>query len=217
MDTMSLIDEYVEQDKRLQDPEVKREILANNLGLNFERLVKIGKGTYEIHYTNIYGDEIPLRVISRDEETYLQHDCVSEMAKKFPLFKGAIYNVNFEKMFQKKLISLATSVSVHTPSKRHFTEDDVGSLPSYTLAALITEYQRLEREYNPVINAIDDEQIDFLLARLLDPEKKSITMTGLTSNQTSSSLSRLLDILIELEVNTSITASLIDTLPEEQN
>jgi hypothetical protein len=215
--TMSIIDEYVEQDKRLQDPEVKREIVANNLGLNFERLIKIGKGTREIHYTKIYGEEIPLRVISRDEETHLQHSCVVEMAEKFPHFKGLLFNINFEKMFQKKLISLATSVCIEATSKRYLSEDEVGSLTSYTLAALVTEYERLEKEYNPTINQIDEEEVNRLLVRLLDPEKKSIIMTGLTSNQTSNALNKLLDVVIELEGNTSIIDSLIDTSSVNQN
>jgi hypothetical protein len=214
---MSIIDEYVEQDKRLQDPEVKREIVANNLGLNFERLIKIGKGTREIHYTKIYGENVPLRVISRDEETHLQHGCIVEMAEKFPHFKGALFNINFERMFQKKLISLATSVCIEAPHKRYLSEDEIGALPSYTLAALVTEYERLEREYNPAINEIPEEEVNLLLARLLDPTKKSIIMTGLTSSQIYSTLSKSLDVMIELGDITSIIDSLIDTSSVNQN
>lgn len=211
-----ILNEYIEQDPRLQDPKVKNEIRANNLGLNFERLIKIGKGTREIHYTKIFDKEIPLRLISRDEEDNLLYKCVLEMAEKFPQFKGKLYDIIFNKMYLKKQLSLATSVCIEVPNKRYLSEDETGSLPSSTFAAIVTEYQRLEKEYNPEINQIDDEEVNFLLGRLLDPTKKSTIMTGLTTSQMYSTLSRLLDILIELEDTTSIIDSLTDTSLDKQ-
>jgi len=212
-----ILNEYIEQDPRLQDDFVKKEIRANNLGLNFDRLIKIGKGTREIHYTKIFDREIPLRLISRDEEDKLLYDCVLEMAEKFPQFKGKLYDLIFNKLYLKKQISLATSPCIEASNyKRYLSEEEVGSLPSSTLAAVITEYQRLEKEYNPEINQIDDKQVDFLLMELLDPAKKSRTLIGLTTSQMYSTLNKLLDIVIELEDNTSITDSLTDTSLDNQ-
>lgn len=211
-----ILNEYIEQDPRLQDPQVKNEIRANNLGLNFERLIKIGKGTREIHYTKIFGKDIPLRLISRDEEDKLLYECVLEMAEKFPQFKGKLYDIIFNKMFLKKSISLATSACIEAPNKRYLSEEETGSLPSSTFAAIYTEYERLEKEYNPEINQIDDKEVDFLLMRLLDPTKKSIIMTGLTTSQMYSTLNKLLDIVIELEDNISIIDSLTDTSLDNQ-
>jgi hypothetical protein len=219
IDGKSVIDEYIEQDERLQNPQVTREIRANNLGLDFEKVLKIGKGTRETHHLNLYGKNIPIRLISLHEQRCLKHQCIIEMEKTYPYFKGRLYDINLDQLFLEKSISLATSSCIEAaniPGDRYLSEDDVGSLPPPTFAAIITEYQRIQLEYNPEINQIDDNEVDYLLMRLLDPTKKSIIMTGLTSSQMYSALSKSLDIMIGLEGITSIIDSLNSTSIDNQ-
>lgn len=219
---ISYIDEYIASDERLQANGVKTELIANH-GLRFERIMKIGKGAFEIHEINFNGQIIPIRLLTMKEQRELQHSTIIDMQRKYPEFKGALYNMNYEKLYQIKEISKATTVNPTIASckeikdTRRLTEDEVDGMSPPEFAYLVSEYQNLMRQYNPILNEVKDEEIDFLIGEILNPEKKSITIDGLTFAQTRGMLKKLSDILIELEDNTSITSSLLDISTINEN
>ena len=219
---MSYIDEYIASDERLQHNGVKAELIANH-GFNFERLMSISKGTFETHDITFNGKVIPMRLLSMKEERELQHQTIIDMDTLYPKFKGALYNINFEKLQLIKMISLATTVNPTIeackgiPDSRRLTERDVDQMAATEFAYIVSEYQRLQKEYNPIINEISDEEINLLIGEILNPEKKSITISGLTLLQMRSILMKLSDILIKLEGNISITDSLIDISTINEN
>ncbi len=213
---ISILDEYIASDERLQASGVKAELIANG-ALNFDRLMKIGKGTLEIHEIDFNGQIIPMRLLSMMEETELSHATIIDIERKYPAFKGQIKDMIFNKLYLIKQISRATTVnSIIATCKeikdtRRLTEDEVGNMSPSEFAYLVSEYQNILKQYNPIINDINDEEIDFLIGEMLNPEKKSITISGLTSVQMKGILMKLSDILLKLEDNMSITSSLIDT------
>jgi len=213
----SYIDEYTSQDERFNQPGVKAELIANH-GLDFERVVKIGKGTRTIHQVNINGIDVPMRLLSMEETAKLQHQTIIDMKTKYPEFKGLLYNLNFERIFNIKQISRATTVCKESanckeiPDTRYFTEDEISGMTAVEFASLLNAYIKLEADYNPVIDEISEESIVQLMEELCDPEKKSITIAGLTSAQMSKVLEKTYEMLIKLEENTSIIKSLQDML-----
>lgn len=214
------LDNYTQQDSRLQKPHVKTEIIANNLGLNFERSAKIGKGVREIHEVNIFEDVVPIRLLSMREEREVKHATFIEM-QKFPNFKSGttLYDQEFNKIIFRKMISLATTPCPEytKDDQRYLREIDLDEIPPATFAELINAYKALELEYNPTINQIDEENIRFLVGEMLDPEKKLAIIAGLTLSQLRATQNVLLEMIMSLEDNTSITQSLEVTLPTETN
>lgn len=213
---ISILDEYIASDERLQVNGVKAELIANH-GFNFDRLMKIGKGTFELHEINFNGQIIPIRLLSMMEEIELTHATIIDIERKYPAFKGGMKDMLYNKLYLIKQISRSTTVNAtivackEIKDTRRLTEDEVSSMSPPEFAYLVTEYQKILKEYNPIINDINDEEIDFLIGELLNPEKKSITIDGLTSVQMKGILMKLSGVLIELEDNTSITNSLTDT------
>jgi len=221
-DNISMLDDYIASDERLQINGIKAELIANH-GLDFDRLMKIGKGTFELHEINFNGQIIPIRLLGMREETELMHETIVDIERKYPAFKGNMKDIMFNKLYLVKQISRATTVNVTIATckdikdTRRLTEDEVSSMSPPEFAYLVSEYQNILKQYNPIVNDINEEEIDFLIGEILNPEKKSITIDGLTSVQMKGILMKLSDVLIKLEDNTSITNSLIDTSSINEN
>lgn len=203
---------YTAQDKRLQTPRAKKELIANNRGLNFERLSKIGRGVREIHEVQILGETVPMRVVSMGEERILKQQTYIEL-NQYPDLKND--SLEFNRIYLKKQLSLATSAcmeaSENNSQDRYFTEEDIDALPPSTFAALVTAYQALELEYNPSINEISEEAINLLIQELMNPQKKSLLLPSLTFSQHRAITNRLLEMWQEREEVISTTLLSVDT------
>jgi hypothetical protein len=208
------INEYSKQDKRLQSSAVQRELIANDAGISLERTAKIGRGVREIHDVQIFGDTVPMRVLSMDEERRLRHATHIDM-KAYPEFdkQSNEFAIEFNKQLLRKMVSLSTSPCPEYVSDemRFFTERDIGALPATTFAELINIYRTFELEYNPDVNQIDEKEVLTLIGELRDPEKKSALIRGMTFSQRGAVLSRLLEIDTEQEDNSHLSSLLNDS------
>jgi len=140
-DKMAYLKNYAQQDKRLQNKITMTELVANNQGINFERLMHIGKGVREIHVVKIFGQEIPIRALSIREERLCRHNTYNYI-KQYPEFiPGTMdYAAQFDRAFFRKAISLATSSCPEYTKDCYFTEDDLDELPPATFAYLVNQY-----------------------------------------------------------------------------
>lgn len=211
-DKMAYLQEYAKQDKRLENPKVKAELIANNDGINFERLMKMGKGSREIHVIEVFGEAVPMRVLTQKEQRLCKHNTFIYM-KQYPEFvPGTMaYASEWDLAYFRKTISLSTSPCPEYTEDRYYTEDDLDSLPPVTFAYLITMYERLEDKYNPDISSIPEEEIQNLIKELQDPAKKSQLLTGMTLNQYARVTIRLLEMLTGQKDNIVLSSLLEDS------
>ncbi len=204
------LDEYCKQDKRLS--KARTEIIANNRGINFERLMGIGRGVREIHTITIYGQEIPIRVLSMREERLCKQQTYVAM-KSFPEFPpdSEDYAIEFNKTLLRKMVSMSTSSCPEFPQDAFLREVDLEEMPAMTFAELLNKYRAFEIEYNPELNQLDEQQINILIGELRDPSKKYQLLTGMTLSQHVAVTSRLLEMLNGREDNIAILTSLEDS------
>lgn len=213
MEQKQVLDWYGDQDSRLKDPEIVAEIIANRDNIDFDTLMSVGKGSAEIHYVKIMGDNIPFRVLTQKEERMIKHATHVEIQND-PLYQFSKNDsAEFFKLYMKKAISLATSpcIQVTDDKHRHYTEAKLDNMPAVTFASIVTAYQQIEREYNPGLGQFDNESIRILIGELLNPEKKSILLAGMTSLQMRSILEILFDRMIGQQDNITI-ATLLENI-----
>lgn len=175
---------YAEQDTRLQDEGVFGELLANNNGINIERLFNMGKGTREIHSIKFFNEIIPMRVISLREERVVNHSASIHMKDETYLSPGTIpYNMQFERFRLRKLLSLATSSCPESPDSCYLTMDDIDDLSDTTFISLVNRYSEINAMYNAGIEVLTEDHIDGLLEELRDPEKKFQSLFSMNMNE----------------------------------
>lgn len=211
-DKMAYLQEYAQQDKRLENPKAKAELIANNKGINFERLMKIGRGVREIHSIEVFGEIVPMRVLSQAEHRICKHDAFVYMKQYEQFVPGTMaYASEWDLAYFRKAISLSTSSCPEYTQDRYYTEDDLDFMSPVTFAYLITMYERLEDKYNPDISNISEEEIHNLIKELQDPAKKSQLLTGMTLNQYARVTIKLLEMLTGQKDNIVLSSLLEDS------
>lgn len=208
-DTQTIVKEILDQDERRRtDP--KRPLLLNEKGLTLTRVLKIGRGAYNTEWIEMFGESIPLRLLSIEEEDRIRFETHKELRNE-----KSIYNMMkddpaiFERVYLCKAIALATTPNPDSdPSTAFLKEKDIKAMPATSFAAMVWHYERLQKEYNPRIGDISEDEANFLIAELLDDKKKSMYMDGLSFLQMRTILWKLLDIVKDVSANIGIVDSL---------
>ncbi len=219
---MNKLDEEAIKEVLDQNPERRKDpanpFLTNAKGLTFSKVLKIGKGAYNTEWIDINGEEIPLRLLSIEEEDTIKFETNKEFKDKSSLYFGMKDDIAmYERVFMIKVISKATTLNPESGIPPYLSVKDIKAMPNTSFAGLIWHYQRLEKEYNPRVGEISDKETDFLIGELLDPEKKSMFMDSLTFLQMRSILSKLLEVVTEVGDNISTMTLLEDLGQQEQD
>ena len=200
--------------ERRKDP--KNPFLINAKGLTLSRVLRIGKGAYNTEWLEINGQQIPMRLLSIEEEDTLRFETMKEFKNQSSIYFGMKDDVGlYERLYMIKSVSLSTTLNPDSGVSPYLTEKDIKAMPNSSFAALLWHYQRLEKEYNPRVGEVADEEVDFLIGELLDPEKKSIFMDGLTFLQMRAILLVFLEYVTNLGANIGTFSSLDNLLKGE--
>lgn len=212
-----IITEVLDQDeRRRKDP--KNPFLVNEKGLNLTRVIKIGKGVYNTEWIDFCGEKVPLRLLSIEEEDRVKFETHRELKSEKSIYREMKDDpAVFERVYLCKLLSLATTPNPDSGIEPFLKEKEIRALPAGSFAGLVWHYQMLEKEYNPRIGSISEDEINFLITELFDAKKKSICMNGLNFLQMQSVLSKLLDIVKDVGANIGMLNSLEDIKAQEKS
>lgn len=173
--------EFIAQyDDRYKNPNIVIETIGGKDPFTLHRLMRAMDGIYFAHTININGNKLKVRLLTVKETEELSLE-VAEFLEKHPIFQqmGSMGTI----LLQRKILSLATSVYLDGKSNdekvrynqayRLMTEKEIAEMPMSEFNRLVSEYTRIENEYNLSPEEIDPAQLESFIALTIDEKKSS--------------------------------------------